>query len=596
MITHKHARYHFEDGSVQFLVEGYEYRLHRYLFSRDSSYWENIFAHGTNLENTFSLTYNKSADFDAFLSVLYATCYSPPDIRSVAEWSAVLRLSTEWSFDGIRKLALQQLEPIASPIEKIVLSHSQSIPEWRPAAYTALCQRPNPLTAQEIRVIHAEDVELIMSVREGLLRAGATADAKKVAAKVADAMKRTPTSAASFAAKPILSITTTSPAAVDPAPSTTMASDDRSMAPPPSAIDTLSSAVTVVPTNSGFIHSISGAAPFGRSHSDPKVAEPGMPLQNDARAQGQSPGIDLRFDIASLLSLLQVNTAPDVIACVAKQLPRTLVCTEVATLLDALTLKNIGATAHSLCQWASIARVEDDCATVACIIDLIYDKAICDTTAARACALLCRQVMDKISPRIQGQGVRECAGQTTSGGQLFRNRLLSKCKVEVDDIFLKMSLHMHAATEEDPSGMCIFCPPSMSKTHPAVTAHSTDATTDIARDRSTTTHERARAAFRFNGELAAARVLGNLAILDYLGRLLPAGDAAGLDEPETQLLCALLAGAGPSLNTGSPKMQTRLQGHVALLERVDAQMVSARTAEMRAEILQMQAQEWRVAQ
>ncbi|EKM59087.1 uncharacterized protein PHACADRAFT_85719, partial [Phanerochaete carnosa HHB-10118-sp] len=94
-----------------------------------------------------------------------------PNITSVDEWSAVLRLATEWSFDGIRNLAIERLELIASPTEKIALSHSHSIAGWLSAAYISLCQRPHPLTAAEIRAIEAEDVEVVMSVRETVLRA-----------------------------------------------------------------------------------------------------------------------------------------------------------------------------------------------------------------------------------------------------------------------------------------------------------------------------------------------------------------------------------------------------------------------------------------
>ncbi|EKM59091.1 uncharacterized protein PHACADRAFT_65989, partial [Phanerochaete carnosa HHB-10118-sp] len=150
---------------------GFKYRLHQYLFSRESPHFASIFAHCVPFE-PLDLADKKSSDFDAFLSVLYSTCYRMPDITSVDEWSAVLRLATEWSFDSIRSLAIERLEPIASPVEKIVLSHSHMIPSWLSAAYVSLCQRSHPLTAAEIRAIEAEDVEVVMSVRETMLRAG----------------------------------------------------------------------------------------------------------------------------------------------------------------------------------------------------------------------------------------------------------------------------------------------------------------------------------------------------------------------------------------------------------------------------------------
>ncbi|EKM59092.1 uncharacterized protein PHACADRAFT_249288, partial [Phanerochaete carnosa HHB-10118-sp] len=192
----RHPKYYFDDGSTVVLVGGFRYRLHRYLFSRDSPHFASIFARCVPSES-IDLADKKSSDFDAFLSVLYSTCHRLPDITTVDEWSAVLRLATEWSFDGIRNLAIERLEPIASPIEKIVLSHSHSIASWLPAAYISLCQRPHPLTAAEIRAIEAEDVEVVMSVRETILRAGLPSEVSEISAHVANVMKSV-TKAATF--------------------------------------------------------------------------------------------------------------------------------------------------------------------------------------------------------------------------------------------------------------------------------------------------------------------------------------------------------------------------------------------------------------
>lgn len=188
-VESQHPKYYFDDGTVQFLVEGHRYRLHKYLFSRDSPHWADVFANSLTFE--YELAGKRSLDFDAFLSVLYSTCYCSPDMTTTHEWSAVLRLATEWSFDGIRTLAVERLEPIASPIEKIALSHSYSIAQWLPTAYTALCQRAEPLTAVEIRAVEAEDVELIMSVRETVLRGALPLD--QVSAHIVSTLKNTTT-------------------------------------------------------------------------------------------------------------------------------------------------------------------------------------------------------------------------------------------------------------------------------------------------------------------------------------------------------------------------------------------------------------------
>ncbi|GJE90146.1 BTB/POZ domain-containing protein [Phanerochaete sordida] len=180
----RHPKYYFDDGTVLLLVGGVSYRIHRYLLSRDSPVWATILASGSPADE-LNLADKSTLDFDAFLDVLYSTYYRAPTLTTTSEWSAVLRLATEWSFEDVRTLAIENLTPIASPVEKLVLSYSHAIPEWRPSAYTALCTRDRTLTAAEIAAIQAEDVAVIMSVREVLLREGAQLGTSDVSARVA---------------------------------------------------------------------------------------------------------------------------------------------------------------------------------------------------------------------------------------------------------------------------------------------------------------------------------------------------------------------------------------------------------------------------
>jgi hypothetical protein len=51
----------------------------------------------------------------------------------------------------MRELAIQRLFCITCPVEKIVLAHTFSIPDWLPKAYAELCKREAPLTVDEGR-------------------------------------------------------------------------------------------------------------------------------------------------------------------------------------------------------------------------------------------------------------------------------------------------------------------------------------------------------------------------------------------------------------------------------------------------------------
>lgn len=81
----------------------------------------------------------------------------------------MFRLACEWSFHDIRDLAIKRLEPIATPIDKIALGHAFGFFGWLRDAYMSLCMRPSPLSVAEIKTIRAEDVALIIEVRERAL-------------------------------------------------------------------------------------------------------------------------------------------------------------------------------------------------------------------------------------------------------------------------------------------------------------------------------------------------------------------------------------------------------------------------------------------
>ncbi|KDQ53631.1 hypothetical protein JAAARDRAFT_104342, partial [Jaapia argillacea MUCL 33604] len=89
------------------------------------------------------------ADLETFLRVLYPSDFSKHTATTANEWTSVLSLATKWSFTTIRSLAIRELFPLASPIDKIVLGHQYDIPEWLLDAYIAVCERPEALTKKE---------------------------------------------------------------------------------------------------------------------------------------------------------------------------------------------------------------------------------------------------------------------------------------------------------------------------------------------------------------------------------------------------------------------------------------------------------------
>ena len=166
------------------------YCVHRYFFSRDSTYFSTRFAQldirdHEPLPTIISLGDIETKDFDAFLSILYPeyvfwSFIYRPTYRGVSagrnfegndfsyeEWKSVLHLSTRWGFASIRKLALSSIKPPTSH-DRLLLARTYSVDDWVIPALSALCERMTPLSLSEARQMSIEDVVLVSSVREDI--------------------------------------------------------------------------------------------------------------------------------------------------------------------------------------------------------------------------------------------------------------------------------------------------------------------------------------------------------------------------------------------------------------------------------------------
>jgi hypothetical protein len=88
------------------------------------------------------------------------------DISTVEGWTSVLRLTTRWRFRSIREEAMEQLEALASPSEKLRLAHELDVPKWVVPSLVTLCLRKAPLKLDEAEQLSMSDVVLIFTVRE----------------------------------------------------------------------------------------------------------------------------------------------------------------------------------------------------------------------------------------------------------------------------------------------------------------------------------------------------------------------------------------------------------------------------------------------
>ncbi|KAF8270187.1 hypothetical protein EI94DRAFT_815156 [Lactarius quietus] len=167
----RHDTYFFKDGNVTFLIDGTLYCVHRYFFSRDSTYFFERFAKlgirdHEALPTIILIDDVERSDFEALLSVLYPASFEAHEL-SYEQWKSVLRLSTRWGFSSLRKLALKSIRPPTSH-DQLVLARTYSVDEWVLPALTVLCSRTQPLSLDEAREMSMEDVVLVATVREDI--------------------------------------------------------------------------------------------------------------------------------------------------------------------------------------------------------------------------------------------------------------------------------------------------------------------------------------------------------------------------------------------------------------------------------------------
>ena len=97
--------------------------------------------------------------------VLIFRDYNTLEKRTFEEWSGILDLATRWGFASIRELAIRCIKP-PDPLKKLLLARKNNVDSWIQPTLLELCQRPQPLSLKEARLMDSEDVILVGSVRQ----------------------------------------------------------------------------------------------------------------------------------------------------------------------------------------------------------------------------------------------------------------------------------------------------------------------------------------------------------------------------------------------------------------------------------------------
>ncbi|KAF8271084.1 hypothetical protein EI94DRAFT_634469 [Lactarius quietus] len=168
--------FYIHGGDAFFNVENTLFRVHRYFFARDSSWFRDRLpyppppgetAKGSSENLPLVLEGISKTEFERFLWVFYNPKYSIYD-ASIEEWASILKLAHLWEFIEVKELAVRGLESLQIPsLQKVVLYQKYDVDRnLLQAAFTALTVRDETLTIEEGRELGLETALQVARARE----------------------------------------------------------------------------------------------------------------------------------------------------------------------------------------------------------------------------------------------------------------------------------------------------------------------------------------------------------------------------------------------------------------------------------------------
>ena len=166
-------------------VEDCLFRVHRYHLDRESQ----IFPKSTGpKDDPVELPGVTRAEFESLLNFFYDGCvpYKKPSVslahllcvvprmhnettRPLLFWTLLLSIATRFEMVHVRSRAITEIDvfnPRIDPVDQVVLAVRHDVPEWLPQAYTAICQRADPIEIEDARKLGLETTVLLAKSRE----------------------------------------------------------------------------------------------------------------------------------------------------------------------------------------------------------------------------------------------------------------------------------------------------------------------------------------------------------------------------------------------------------------------------------------------
>ncbi|KAI9465148.1 hypothetical protein BJY52DRAFT_666887 [Lactarius psammicola] len=155
----RHRSYFIHEADVTFKVEDYVFRVHKFFFTRESSFFRRLFEPsqflvqdppGSSESNPIILEDVSSDAFACFLWVFYNPKYSIYD-ATPKQWSSILNLAQKWGFKDVEQLCIRELEKLdLSPVDRIHIYQRFGLDSTLLVdSYASLTTRDEPIGIEE---------------------------------------------------------------------------------------------------------------------------------------------------------------------------------------------------------------------------------------------------------------------------------------------------------------------------------------------------------------------------------------------------------------------------------------------------------------
>ncbi|CCO31758.1 Eukaryotic translation initiation factor 4 gamma Short=eIF-4-gamma [Rhizoctonia solani AG-1 IB] len=213
-------------------------------------------------------------------------------------------------------------------------------------------------------------------------------------------------------------------------------------------------------------------------------------------------------------------------------------------LLNKLTMENFDPISDRIIELANISEQERNGATLMHVIKLVFERAKDEAAFSEMYARLCRKMMQRVSPNVQDETIRNSEGQLITGGMLFRKYLLNRCQEDFERGWSAKEAALAATALK--AGEDKVAEPASTENGELVFSDEYYAAAKAKRQ--------GLGLVRFVGELFKVQMLTERVMHECIKKLL--SNAVSPEEEEIESLCVLLKTAGQILD--SPKAKNHM--------------------------------------